>query len=99
MTIDLNNPSQFTIENFRELISLGDDSHNNQIQVTKTGILSLSQNISPQNGNLCFRLESFAAGGDYVGKGASENDQWINKLFEVIKKNWPNPYTPYIDSF
>ena len=49
--------------------------------------------------NLCFRLKTSIAGNDYVGPDAANDDEWIDRLYKVLQKNWPNPKSPHIDVF
>ena len=88
-----------TMDQIRELIANGDDTHNNQIRVDKSGYVYLSQDIvgSEAIDNLCFRLESFDAYNGYVGPKAANNLEYISSLYHVIRKNWPNPCSSYID--
>lgn len=90
----------FTISDLKELIANGDDNHHNQIRVTKDGQVFLSQDIVGADNleNIAFRFESFDAGNDYVGQQASQDDEFINGLYNALKQNWNNncPRT-YID--
>ncbi len=50
-------------------------------------------------GNLCFRLGTWLAGNGYVGPGAANEDEWIDRVYDVLQENWPNPKSPHIDVF
>ena len=99
MRINLNNPSEFTIENLKRLIASEDYTVNTQFRVTKDGYLYLSKEVGNQNlENNLFRLETNGMGNGYVGKSASENKIWIERIYNVIKENWPKPHSSYIDT-
>lgn len=100
MKINLNDPNDFTIDNLRKLIASEDDTVPTQFRVTNDGYLILSRNVGNQNlDGIKFRLETNGAYNGYVGTEASQNDDWVNTIFNVIKKNWPDPMSPYIDTF
>lgn len=91
-----------TLEQLRQLIAEGDDRHNNQIRVTKDGVVYLSQDIvaAEQLDNIAFRFETFDAGNDYVGKAASEDDNLVKPIFNALKGNWEKGcHRTYIDDF
>lgn len=95
------NINTLSIENVRELIKNGDDSHNNQIRVTKTGEIFLSQDIvgAVDIDNLAFRFESFDARNGYVGLEASQDDEYIHRIYNTLKKYWKTPTETYIDNW
>jgi hypothetical protein len=100
MTINLNDSADFTIDNLRRLIASTDDKTPSQIRVTKDGILHVSKVVGGEDiGDLCFRLETFAAGAGYVGEEAARDDAYINKLYRGIRRNWPEPQSKYIDDW
>ncbi len=100
MTIDLNDPLDFTVDSVRKLIASGDDSSNSQLRVSKVGIASLSNIVgADQNDDLAFRLETWIAGNDYVGEAASQDEEWVDRVHDVLKDNWPNPTSTCIDLF
>jgi hypothetical protein len=78
----------FTIHDLKEMIAMGDDSHDNQIRVTKSGEIYLSQDIvaAVAIDNLMFRFETFDAGNDYVGVKAAEDEKYIDRLYRTIMK-------------
>ncbi len=98
--IDLNDPKQFTVENVRKLIASEDDTVHTQFRVTTEGILLLSQIVGNQGlEGILFRLETNGAYNGYVGEKAAQNDRWVTRVFEAIKKNFPSPSARYIDTF
>lgn len=100
MQIDLTDPTQFTLENVRALIASGDDRAHTQVRVTKKGIAYLSTTVGADDiGGLAFRLETFSAGNDYVGKTAARDDDWVKRVYECLKNNSPKPSSSYIDHF
>jgi hypothetical protein len=91
-----------TLEQLRQLIAEGDDKHDNQIRVTKDGMVYLSQDIvaAEQLEDIAFRFETFDAGNDYVGKAASEDDNLVIPIFNALKGNWEKGCRKtYIDDF
>lgn len=89
-----------TIEEFTQLIADGDDKHDNQIRVSQNGMVYLSQDVVGADDleGVAFRLGTFDEGNDYVGKNASQDKQFVNKMYLAIKKNWKDgcPET-YVD--
>ncbi len=100
MKINLNDPNDFNIENVKELIASADDSVNTQFRVTKDGILFLSTDVGNQKlDGIVFRLETNIAFNGYAGIEASQNESWVSRIYEVIRKNWPKPLSTYCDDF
>ncbi|MFM5646356.1 hypothetical protein [Aeromonas caviae] len=98
ITIDLNDPEQFTKKNVSNLIGSVIDNQNWQLRVTKSGIAYLSDVVGNQNTeNLAFRLETWCAGNNYVGFQAAHDESWVNQVYEDLKENWPNPKSTLID--
>lgn len=100
MKLDLNNPNQFTFDGVRDLIASADDSQHRQLRVTKSGIAFLSDAVGAESiDNLTFRFETWDAGNDYVGFAASQDHDWVTRIYEALKKNWPTPTDSYIDTY
>src|SRR5690606_22727333 len=100
MEINLSDPEDFTIENVRKLIASEDDTVHTQFRVTKTGKLVLARTVGNKHvDDILFRLETNGAFNGYVGIKASQNDHWVNRVYNVVKKNWPKPTSSYIDVF
>lgn len=100
MRINLNDPKEFTLENVRKLIASGDDSVNTQFRVTNDGYLFLSHSVGNRDlEGIKFRLETNGAYNGYVGEDAAKHEAWVTRIYEVVKKNWPNPISTYIDTF
>ena len=98
MELDLNDPNNLTIDNIRLLLASANDESNSQLRVNKNGILYISKvvgNIDTED--LLFRLEIWLAGNSYVGKKASEDTTWVNRVYQAVKSNWPNPSSDFID--
>ena len=91
-----------TLEQFRILIACGNDSHNNQIRVTKSGMVYLSEDIvgSEQLDDVALCFETFSAHNGYVGVKAAEDNSHVISLYHALIKNWTSGcnYT-YIDNF
>lgn len=100
MKIDLNNPAEFTIDGVRRMIASGNDKTHTQIRVTKNGVAFISTTIGSEDTNdLAFRFETFSAGSDQVGIAAAQDEKWVQKFYDLLKSNWPNPKSEYIDDF
>ena len=71
-----------TLEQFRMLIACGNDSHNNQIRVTKRGMVYLSEDIvgSEQLDDVALSFETFSAHNGYVGVKAAEDNSLRHNL-------------------
>lgn len=100
MTIDLNDPQEFTIEKVRQLIASASDRTNVQLRVSKSGVAFISMTVgNSETDDLAFRLETFSAGSDHVGEAASQNDDWVKRVYDALEGNWPNPTADYIEFF
>ena len=100
MKIDLNDTNDFTLENIAKMIASKDDSVHRQLRVDTAGIAFISDEVGNINtSGLCFRLETWCAGNDYVGKNASQDEEWVKKVFKVLKDNWPNPSNSLIEIY
>lgn len=100
MTINLNDPNDFTKENIKKLIASEDDSSHTQFRVTNDGILFLSKDVGNRNlDGIAFRIETNIMGNGYVGEKASMNESWVDRIYAVFSSNWPNPKDSYTDVF
>lgn len=91
-----------TLEQFRMLIACGNDSHNNQIRVTKSGMVYLSEDIvgSEQLDDVALSFETFSAHNGYVGVKAAEDNNHVSLLYHALIENWTSGCSyAYIDSF
>ncbi len=91
-----------TLGQFRMLIACGHDSRNNQIRVTKSGMVYLSEDIvgSDQLDDVALCFETFSAHNGYVGVKAAEDDRHIMLLYHALRGNWTGGCNyVYIDSF
>lgn len=98
VTIDLNDPEQFTAENVAKLIGSKDDSEHRQVRVTKEGIAYLSDvvgNIAVEG--LAFRLETWTYGKGYVGQDAAQDEEWVETVLEQLREHWPKPRETFVD--
>ena len=99
MRINLNNTGEFTIESLKKLIASEDDSVNTQFRVTNDGYLFISKVVDDNElAEIKFRYDTNRKGRGYVGKKASEDEDWVNLIFNSVNENWPNPYSPHIES-
>ena len=100
MDINLNNPKEFTLDGVRKLIASKDDSQNRQLRVTKDGKAFISDKVAAEDiENLAFRLETWGAGNSNVGDMAAKDDEWVKKVYNCLKENWPTPTDTFIDLF
>lgn len=87
-------------EQLVELIKNGDDSYDNQIRVTKEGIIFLSRIVGAEDiSNLRFRFETYDAGNGYVGPEAADDDEYIDDLYNGLIKTWKSNRTGYVDEW
>ena len=99
-TIDLNDPAQVTRENVTCLVASVRDEQDWQLRVTSQGIAYLSSVIGNlEIEGLAFRLESWLAGNGYVGADASQDQEWVRRVFGVLQNNWPTPSAALIDHY
>jgi hypothetical protein len=99
MRINLNNTGEFTIESLKKLIASEDDSVNTQFRVTNDGYLFISKVVGNKElDEIKFRYETNGMGNGYVGKKASEDEIWVNLIFNSVNENWPNPSSSFIDT-
>lgn len=100
MPIDLNYPADFTIDNVRRLIESGDDSANSQLRVSKSGIATLANTFGSNHPkDLAFRIETWIAANGHVGKAASQDNAWVERVYNALRDNWPDPSAECIDLF
>ena len=91
-----------TLEQFRMLIACGNDSHNNQIRVTKSGMVYLSEDIvgAEQLDDVALSFETFSAHNGYVGVKAAEDNSHVIPLYYALIGNWEKGCRhTYIDNF
>lgn len=91
-----------TLEQFRMLIACGNDSHNNQIRVAKSGKVYLSEDIvgSEQLDDVALSFETFSAHNGYVGVKAAEDNSHVIPLYHALIGNWTDGCShAYIDKF
>ena len=91
-----------TLEQFRMLIACGNDGHNNQIRVTKSGMVYLSEDIvgSEQLEDVALSFETFSAHNGYVGVKAAEDNSHVIPLYYALIGNWVDGCRhKYIDNY
>jgi hypothetical protein len=100
MTLDLNDPKDLTMDRVKQFIASCDDSVHRQIRVTQGGIAFISDSVgATHTEGIAFRLETCIGGNDYFGQKASQDAEWVERIQAVLKKNWPQPSSSYIDEF
>ena len=98
MILNLN--SQYTKADVAALLASKDDSQHRQLRVNINGGAYLSDDIgNRQLQGVAFRLETWDAGNDYVGSKAASNAAFVSRIEKVLRANWPNPTSTYIDVF
>lgn len=98
MKINLSEP--FTTKDVSKLIASKDDSEHRQLRVTYDGIAYLSDDVGiDELEGVLFRLETFAAGNGYTGQSAANDKDFITRIENALRKNWPVPTTSYIDTY
>ena len=100
MSIDLTDPAALTLESVKTLVASCDDSRDRQFRIATDGRLFVSDAVGNRDldGILC-RYETMHAGNDYVGKRASNDEEYVRRLFNSFQKQWPTPESSYIDQF
>lgn len=94
---------KFDIQNMTEddvklMIHNGDDSNENQIRVTKNGLVYLSQIVGNNaTEGLKFRFETFDANNNYVGPAAANDAHYIHRLYLALKRGWESSNVSYLD--
>jgi hypothetical protein len=75
-TIDLKDPTQFTLQGVKELIASDDNSKDRQLRVSKYGVAFISDRVGADDStDILFRFETWDAGNDYLGVAASQNEK------------------------
>ena len=98
MEIDLTRP--FTKDDVRALLASVDDSQNWQLRVRKDGSAFLSADVGANKlDGILFRLETWDVGNGYVGPNAAADDDFVQRIYSVLNKNYPVPKSSYSDVF
>ena len=98
MSIDLTKP--FTTNDVITLLASKDDSKPRQLRVDRTGQAYLSDTVGNIDiADLAFRLDTWDAGNDYTGQKAATDPNFVARIEKVLRNNWPNPSSEYIDLF
>lgn len=98
LEIDLNQP--FTTGDVAALLASKDDTKNRQLRVSLAGIAELSDTVGADNiSGLAFRMETWCVGNGYTGAGAAADGEFVARVEKVLRDNWPNPKSSYIDVF
>ena len=98
MRIDLNNPDEFTLANVRQFIASGDPTREAQLRVSLRGWVDFAKADEEQGvDNIAFELAPWSPEDRRVGPEAAADDQWVLRVFEVLRDNWPDPRSRLID--
>ena len=93
------NVDTLTIDQLRDLIAAGDDSHHNQLRITSSREIFLSDIVGLENlEGIIGRFETFVAGNGYVGLNAASDRQFIESLYNALQA-WKKSPRPYVDIF
>ncbi len=96
------NIETITLDDLKTLIASGDDSHDNQLRVTNSGEVFLSQDVVGAENleNIKFRFETFDAGNECVGEIAANDDTLMKALYNAMKDTWESDSKEtHIDDF
>lgn len=87
LTIDINNPDEFTFNNVRKLIASGDNSRESQLKITENGILSIAygNEIRVTRKNL-FTSIIFLKWNNCIGTEAAENIKGLKRTYSELEK-------------
>ncbi len=86
-----------TLDQLRDLIASGDDSHPNQIRIKDNGDIFLSFLVGADHiEGIAGRFETFDAHNGYVGPKAASDPQYVQRIFDTIQ-NWKEHPRTYID--
>jgi hypothetical protein len=101
MKVDLSDPKEFTTDNIRRLIASGDNRYHSQIRVNHGGIAELSKSVGNdgKKKKWAFSISIFGAQSDKVGEAASQDEAWVKRIYDALRKNWPEPSSKHIDDF
>ena len=98
--LDLNDPTQFTFDGVKVLIASKDDSEDRQLRVTEEGIAYLSDSVGADDiDGILFRFETWDEKNGYVGVKASNDTEWVSRIYDALRKNFPIPTKRYIDDY
>jgi len=98
--LNLNDPKQFTLDGVKGLIASKDDSEDRQLRVTKSGLADLSDIVGADDvDDILFRFETWDAKEGFVGVKASNDTEWVSRIYEALRKNFPTPTKRYIDIY
>jgi hypothetical protein len=78
--------SYFSIEELKEVLLSGDDSHHNSLVIDYDGFVHLVPFDQAKNGAYAVRFETFIAGNGYVGNKSSLND--IEDTYLALLQGW-----------
>ena len=94
--LDLNKP--YTTQDVADLLASKDDSKPRQLRVDTHGIARISDDYAAMNlAGLAFRGETWDAGNGYTGAAAAADAKWVAQVEDMLRANWPNPTSSYID--
>ena len=93
------NVDTLTIDQLRDLIAAGDDSHHNKLRITSSREIFLSDIVGLEHlEGIIGRFETFVAGNGYVGLNAALDQQFIESLYTAIQ-TWKKSPCSYVDMF
>lgn len=93
------NVDTLTIDQLRDLIAAGDDSHHNQLRITSSREIFLSDIVGLEHlEGIIGRFETFVAGNGYVWLNAALDQQFIESLYTAIQ-TWKKSPCSYVDMF
>lgn len=99
LRLNVNDPREFTIENLKKVIASVDDRYHSQYQVTEDGYFIVSREYSHNGKGIAFWFDTNSAWCGYAGVKAARKELWVNRIYDAVKKHWPNPKSKHIDVF
>ena len=101
MQLNLTLPGEPSLASVRLLLAQGNNQAHCQLRVNNAGQAWLSTAaIGGQDLNgVRFRFETWAAGSGCVGPEAAADDAWVAKIQAALQRNWPEPFSDYLDIY
>ena len=99
MKINLNNSDEFTLANVRQLISSEDVKKATHVRVSWRGWVYLEP-VDEGNDvdDVAFQFRPWLPEDRKIGPEAAADDNWVLRVYEVLRENWPHPSAQLIDT-
>lgn len=97
MSINLNNPDEFTLANVRQLIASGNAKRAIQLRVSLRGSVDfVPANEAAETNDFAFKFTPWLPRDHRVGPEAARDDQWVLRVYQALRENWPFPASKFI---